>query len=79
MFGRKNTFLGEESEVLATAANKKVELLILRQLPSLFLKTKTLYGIKFDRVEVKQDKLIIELAGIFEAVFLIDFKATGFG
>ena len=59
-------------------ANKKLELSILRQLPSLFYQNRTLFGIKFDRVAIVQNKLIIELANMFEAVFVLNFKATGY-
>ena len=50
-----------------------------RQLPGLFYQTQSLFGIKFKKVEVNQNKLIIELAHMFEAVFILNFKVFQFG
>ena len=75
MFARKNNFLKADR---VSVAHQKLELNVHRQLPSLFYQTRTLFGIKFDKVEVKQNKLIVELSSMFEAVLILNFKATGF-
>ena len=38
-----------------------------------------MYGVKFDKVVIEQDKLLITLDCVVEAVFKLDFKATGYG
>ena len=38
------------------------------------METNTLYGIRFDRVEIEQSKLIVSLNGLFEAVFYLDLN-----
>ena len=39
---------------------------------------KTLFGIKFDKVSIVKNKLFVELYGLFEAVFRLDFLATNY-
>ena len=39
---------------------------------------KTLFGIKFDKVSIVKKKLFVELKGVFEAVFRLDFLATSY-
>merc|ERR1719469_929014 len=74
VFSTRNTFLGGNDD----SAPKKFQLAIRRQLPSDFLEMKTLFGIRFDRVTIEKNKLIIELAGLFEAVFSLDLDQAVF-
>lgn len=37
-----------------------------------------LFGVKFDKVSVKQNKLFVELNNVFEAVFMLNFRATNY-
>lgn len=42
------------------------------------METRTLFGIRFDRIVIEKNKLIVELAGLFEAVFWLDLDQAVF-
>lgn len=71
VFANRNTFLA--SEAGEDVANQKLALAIHRQLPTLFYETKSLFGFGFSRVEIVKNKLFVELAGVFEAVFRLNY------
>ena len=55
VFARKNNFLKADR---VSVAHQKLELNVHRQLPSLYYQTRTLFGIKFDKVEkISNEKL----------------------
>ena len=45
-------------------------------MPIEFLNEQTCFGIKFDTVKIDNEKLFVGIAGLFEAVFVLEFEVT---
>ena len=70
---RNNPLFSEKGN---KCADERLQCLLHQQLPTFIGGKQGLFGLTFDKVSIEKDKLIVNVNGMFESIWRLDFKTT---